>query len=279
MLNIESALRHSTRLSEVSDTARRDLELLLCHIMQAQRSDLFAHPERELSCAQEDQFLAALARLENREPLALVTGRQGFWNLELEVSPLTLIPRPDTEVLVEFLLQKSRLDAPRILDLGTGTGAIALALGSELKKAEIVGVDIDESIVALARRNAALNGVHNCRFMISNWYAQVKGRFDLIVSNPPYIAEDDEHLDAPELRFEPRRALISARDGLEDIDSIVASAPEFLVEGGRLVVEHGWTQADAVRKIFSERGFVEVETICDYGGRQRACTGVFGQSN
>lgn len=257
-----------------SDTAALDAELLLAHVLGKPRTYLKTWPERELDSAQLQAFEALMARRRVGEPVAYLLGQQGFWNLDLKVSPATLIPRPDTERLVEVALQLALPDKARVLDLGTGTGAIALALAVERSGWRVTGCDLQPEAVELAERNRQLNGIGNADFLRSDWFAGLAGqRFDLIVSNPPYIASDDPHLGQGDVRFEPASALVSGDDGLTDLRHIVEQSPNHLQSCGWLLLEHGWEQGGAVRELLSSRGFGAVTTWQDLAGHERISGG------
>jgi len=255
--------------------ARHEAELLLLHALQRPRSWLFAHATDPVDLADRDSFHALLARRAAGEPVAYITGQWGFWTLQLEVSPATLIPRPETELLVEQAL--ARLPADRrctIADLGTGSGAIALALASERPLAQVLATDFSGEALAVAKRNAARNAVSNVAFAQGSWHAPLQGqRFDLIASNPPYIASDDPHLARGDLRFEPSTALASGQDGLDDIRLIADGARAHLLPGGWLLLEHGWDQGAAIRALLQQAGLDEVQTVQDLEQRDRVTLG------
>ena len=272
MASIQSLL-DSVALPD-SPTARLDAELLLAHALNKPRSYLRTWPEHEPSAEQQATFVTMLERRRSGEPVAYILGHQGFWSLDLEVAPHTLIPRPDTELLVETSLQLAPATPLRVLDLGTGTGAIALALASERGGWKVTGVDRIAEAVELAERNRQRLKLSNAEFRRSNWFDALAGeRFDLIVSNPPYIAADDRHLGEGDVRFEPMSALVAGADGLDDIRQIIGDAPQHLEAGGWLLLEHGYDQAEAVRALLSDAGFLAVESRRDLGGHERISLG------
>ena len=254
---------------------RHEAELLLLHVLGRERGWLFAHATDLLDPATTEAFAALLQRRIAGEPVAYLLGRRGFWTLDLAVSPATLIPRPETERLVELALERLPEGMPlRIADLGTGSGAIALALASERPLAQIVATDMSGDAIAVAAGNARQHGLANVAFRQGSWHAPLAGeRFDLIASNPPYIASDDPHLAQGDLRFEPATALASGHDGLDDIRLIIAGAPAHLQPGGWLLMEHGWDQGEAIRALLEGAGFVEVETALDLEQRDRVSLG------
>ncbi len=254
---------------------RHEAELLLLHVLGRERGWLFAHATDLLDPATAEAFAALLQRRIAGEPVAYLLGRRGFWTLDLAVSPATLIPRPETERLVELALERLPEGVPlRIADLGTGSGAIALALASERPLAQIVATDMSADALAVAAGNARQHGLANVAFRQGSWHAPLAGeRFDLIASNPPYIASDDPHLAQGDLRFEPTTALASGHDGLDDIRLIIAGAPAHLQPGGWLLMEHGWDQGEAIRALLEGAGFVEVETALDLEQRDRVSLG------
>jgi len=251
--------------------------VLLCHVLQQPRSYLFSWPDRALDETVIKDFEALLEARLRGTPVAHLTGSREFWSLPLRVNADTLIPRPDTELLVETLLQAyPQTDGLLLADLGTGSGAIACALAAERPGWDIVATDQSAAALALARRNAADLGLGNIEFRLGSWCQPLgQQRFHIIVSNPPYIPLDDPHLQQGDVRFEPRSALTAGEDGLQDIREICRCAPEHLQPGGLLLLEHGYDQPSAVAEIFTKSGFTELHQYRDLGGNPRATSGVF----
>lgn len=256
--------------------AKFDANLLLQAVTKRSKSALFAFSETVLNESELKQLAEWLARRANGEPMAYILGEKEFWSLPFKVAPSTLIPRPDTERLVELALEAAnkRLKTQeklQILDLGTGTGAIALALASELgSRVEILGIDKNREIIELAEQNRLNFQLKNVVFLQSDWFEQIRTRkFDIIVSNPPYIDEADENLLVGDVRFEPRSALVSANKGLADLQKIIKNAPFVLNKGGMLLLEHGWQQAAAVQSLFKQYHWNDIKTAQDYGGNDR----------
>lgn len=275
-------------LSLDSGTARIEVQMLLQHVLGVSRAYLLAHPEQVLDEAQASAYRALLQRRLAGEPLAYILGEREFFGLDFMVTPATLIPRPDTELLVELALQRipqtppslplsgeeRRVSVFRVLDLGTGSGAIALAIAHARPDAEVTAVDASPEALEVARENAQRLNLSNVRLLRSDWFSALAGeRFDLIVSNPPYIADADAHLEQGDLRFEPRTALASGVDGLDDIRRIIADAKEHLDLGGWLMFEHGYDQAERVRELLAAAGFSEVFSARDLAGIERVSGG------
>ncbi|HYQ49163.1 MAG TPA: peptide chain release factor N(5)-glutamine methyltransferase, partial [Pseudomonas sp.] len=257
-----------------SPTERLDAELLLAAAIGKSRSYLHTWPERIVSSEDAEAYAGYLQRRRAGEPVAYILGQQGFWKIDLEVAPHTLIPRPDTELLVETALELQPASPAKVLDLGTGTGAIALALASDCPAWQVMAVDRVDEAVALAERNRQRLGLGNVKVLASHWFSSLAGeRFDLIVSNPPYIAAQDPHLVEGDVRFEPSSALVAGADGLDDLRLIVSEAPQYLLAGGWLLLEHGYDQADAVRTLLVAQGFIDVASRKDLGGHERISLG------
>ncbi len=277
-MQIQQARAHIMATLASGESPRADADALLCHLLECRRGYLMTWPERELDAAQQATLAGWLARRLQGEPIAHLIGEREFWSLPLKVSPATLIPRPDTEVLVEQALARLPAGPCALLDLGTGTGAIALALKSERPDADVWAVDRMPEAAALARANSAALGLP-VTVRDGSWFEPLSGapRFAMIVSNPPYIDGADPHLDEGDVRFEPRSALVADEQGLADIRLIVAGAPAHLVPGGWLLLEHGWEQGALVRQLLLQQGYDQVETVRDYGDNERVTLGRLAQ--
>ncbi|MEM5496660.1 peptide chain release factor N(5)-glutamine methyltransferase [Paraglaciecola mesophila] len=284
-----------------SDSAALDSRLLMCHVLQCETAYLMTWPEKHLDEAQLSAFQQLVAKRKTGYPIAYLLGYRDFWSLRLRVSPATLIPRPETELLVETVLNLPLADDASVLDLGTGTGAIALALGSERPKWQVMGIDKSADAVALAKQNAQLNSLPQIEFIQSDWFSaleqpQIDQRqsqqndrqdnqqkhqhklFSLIVSNPPYVEDDSIYLQQGDVRFEPASALTSGKDGLDDIRIIIGKAITFLPSGGWLVFEHGYQQAQGVQALLVNNGFGHVHSINDLNDLPRITLGCFASA-
>ncbi len=255
--------------------ARRESELILAEICGISRSQQLIHPDQVLSQNQRQQFDSALKRRIAGEPLAYITGSRGFWDMDLKVSPEVLIPRPDTECLVEHALARIPVDASwQIADLGTGSGAIALALARERPQCEIIATDLSMAALVIAEENARLQDTKNISFAAGPWLQPIKNRlFEMIVCNPPYIPADDPHLKQGDLPAEPEHALISGSDGLDALRQIIPDSVTHLKAGGFLLLEHGFDQASEVTRLMQLAGYCEIFTEKDYGSNDRVTGG------
>lgn len=274
-MQIVDALKHAKRQLTSSDSARIDAESLLCSILKCDRSKLYAYPEQALSDEELESFNALLALRAEGRPVAHLTGQKEFWSLNLQVSHDTLIPRPETELLVETALTLIPNDkATKLLELGTGTGAIAIAIASERNKSNITATDLSTKALNVAQLNARSFAVENINFKIADWFAFPDiDNYDLIISNPPYICANDPHLKQGDVRFEPINALASGIDGLDDIRTIIQQARHYLNARGWLLLEHGYNQAAQVSQLFKDNGYTTVATIKDYSGIERVSMG------
>lgn len=247
-----------------------EAEILLAHSLEASRSFLYANPELVLPHRRVRAFDGLLQSRLSGTPIAYLTGQREFWSLPLEVTPDTLIPRPETELLVETALELiPKNEACRVADLGTGSGAVALAIASERPDAKIIATDISESALVIARKNAASLEIQNIEFIRSDWFESVNGQFQFVLSNPPYIASGDEHLQKGDVRFEPRLALAAGPDGLDSIRTIISACLQALCSEGYVLLEHGYNQGAAVRKLLSDARLGDVKTLKDLELRDR----------
>tara|TARA_B110000977_G_scaffold35540_1_gene47542 strand:- start:309 stop:1142 length:834 start_codon:yes stop_codon:yes gene_type:complete len=272
VLTVQELLRSGSDLP--TDSARRDTEILLCHCLGKPRAWLYTWPEKEVArdCARD--FEKLLAQRREGVPVAYLTGERDFWSLQLAVSDATLIPRPETETLVSWALELALPNAASVLDLGTGSGAIALALASERSHWRVTALDVSQEALQVARGNAVRTRLTSVHFVQSDWYQAVIGqRFNALLANPPYIDGDDPHLALGDVRFEPRSALVSSNSGLEDLGRLVAGASDHLLDGGWLLLEHGFEQANAVCAMLHDAGFSQVSTRRDMSGQQRITGG------
>ncbi len=263
--------RASERLSPVSPTARLDTEVLIAHALGLDRAGLIAIQSRTIDTEAQRKIESLLQRREHGEPVAYITGQREFWSLPFTVTPAVLIPRPETELLVERALARITADTDvTAVDLGTGSGAIALAIARERPRARVVATDASPEALEIARKNAAALGIDRIEFRQGEWLAPLgHDTFDVIVSNPPYIPADDPHLQQGDIRFEPPAALVSGSDGLDAIRTIVRDARAHLKPGGWLLLEHGHDQADAVENLLKQSGYREILCYLDLAGHRR----------
>jgi len=310
--NLGEILSANSKLLEAalnidSGSARIEVQCLLQAVLQVNRAWLLTHPERGLDAEQQARYTALFERRLSGEPIAYILGEREFFGLTFKVTPATLIPRSDTELLVEVALQRTPSPQPsdgttshstrpsknndqvagypkgrggkfRVLDLGTGSGAIALSIAHARPDAEVTAVDASTEALGVARENVRRLNIGNVRLLRSDWFAELHGeRFDLIMSNPPYIADGDAHLAQGDLRFEPHSALVSGADGLDDIRRIVAGAKEHLNPGGWLLFEHGYDQAGRARELLSTAGYAEVFSARDLAGIERVSGGAISR--
>ncbi|MGI1671242.1 MAG: peptide chain release factor N(5)-glutamine methyltransferase [Neptuniibacter sp.] len=272
-MQIQDILKLSQRLETVSESPQLDLELMLCHLLERPSSYLYTWPEKQLDPDLTDSLLKMLERREQGEPVAHIIGHRGFWSFDLEVSPHTLIPRPDTEVLVEKALELCVVENARVADLGTGTGAIALALAKEHPAWQLVASDYVQAAAELAERNCQRLHLNNVKVVQGSWFEPHSGLYDLIVSNPPYIDPEDQHLQQGDVRYEPISALVAENKGMADIELISDQARSFLSPGGWLLFEHGYDQGDKSRQLLQKLGYKQVDTCRDYGQNERVTFG------
>lgn len=247
-----------------SESALLDSRILLAHCLGSDLTFLLTWPEKSVSKEVESEFQKLVEQRANGLPVAYLIGYRDFWTLRLQVAPSTLIPRPETELLVEQCLEFGLSSQAQVLDLGTGTGAVALALADENPNWQVTGVDVMLPAVELAKQNAIQNGIQNVTFLQSDWFnALADKRFDLIVSNPPYVESTSPYLSEGDVRFEPKTALTSGEDGLDDIRNIIQRAPNHLYHGGKLVLEHGFQQSQNIQQLMTEHGFQNAKSVND----------------
>lgn len=258
------------------DSAQRDGEIILGHCLGKSGTWLYTWPENSVEPTQVERFRTLLARRAQGEPVAYLVGRREFWSMNLRVDNSTLIPRPETETLVEWALELDMPEEARVADLGTGSGAIALALARERPAWDVTGVDVSASALQVAAANAREYNLERVALVQSNWFDALDGqRFNLLVANPPYVDARDIHLTRGDVRFEPHSALVSADQGLADLANIIETAPSHLHAGGYLLLEHGFEQGAPVREMLATRGFSTITTRCDIAGQPRISGGLF----
>ena len=276
MLSIKECLALSSRLQQVSDSARLDCECLLAHVLKKDRTFLYTWPEKKLDYEQQKLFEKLLSRRQKGEPIAHLLGLKEFWSLPFLVDDSTLIPRPETELLVSTTLDLfADKDEPKaVLDLGTGTGVIALSLAKERPSWKVIGVDKYPQTLEVAQKNQQQLNCTNVIWLQSDWFQNVEPtKFDVIISNPPYIDSKDEHLQRGDVRFEPVTALVSDKLGFKDLQTIIEVSPKYLVEGGYLLLEHGYQQGETVCEFMSEQGYSDCRIKKDLSGNPRVSIG------
>ena len=263
-----------TQLEGHSESAKQDVEVLLCEVLNCTRTRLFTADKDVLSATEITTFSDFISQRQTGKPVSYIIGHQDFWSLSLEVNDSTLIPRPETEILVEQVLTLECSGEVKFLDLGTGTGAIALAIAKERPNWQITGCDRIPDAIKLAQKNQHKNKLDNARFVVSNWFEGFENEhFDIIASNPPYVESDSEYLKMGDLRFEPLSALTSGEDGLQDIRLIISQSLNYLKPDGWLLFEHGFEQGEAVRHLLQQSNFKSIRTIKDYAGLNRITLG------
>ncbi len=276
MTDIQTSLsRAAQNLASISDTAILDAEVLLCQVLSKPRSHLRAWPEKQLTAQQSRQFQQLFEKRQQGLPIAYITGHREFWSRDFLVSAEVLIPRPDTELLIELSLKLiANKPKVRLLDLGTGSGIIAVTLAAERPDLEIMATDISRPALEIAQKNAENQSVNNIQFVYSDWFSELpESKFDLIISNPPYIAENDPHLAEGDVRFEPEMALIAAEQGLEEIITISQQARPYLNADATLLIEHGFDQQVAVQSLFKSLGYSNITPYTDLSANPRVTTG------
>lgn len=275
-MNIQQALQYAAeQLSESSSSITLDTQLLLSHVLNCDITHLIAWPEKELDHQQKQQFQALIIKRQHGTPIAHLTGHREFWSLNFKVNNSTLIPRPETETLIEFILEEfGEAKKQNVLDMGTGTGAIAITLANEKPEWSITACDISADAITLALKNKAELKTNNVTFLQSNWFSNIPQQtFDIIVSNPPYIAVDDPHLKEGDVRFEPETALTSGKNGMNDIVHLCSQAKPYLSSKGWLIVEHGYNQKDDVADCFRRNNYQSICQRSDLAGHCRMTAG------
>lgn len=271
-MNIEQLLELGTRKLEAGPSARLDAEILLCHALEVNRSFLYANPDLEAPHKRQSDFQRLVRQRRRGMPVAYLTGTRSFWTLELQLTPAVLIPRPESELLVEKVLDLVPSGSRRrIADLGTGSGAIALSLAQERPECEVHATDCSIEALRVAEANRNLHGLDRVQLHCGSWTEPLSGQFDIMVSNPPYVAQSDPHLRQGDCRFEPRLALVAGEDGLDAIRQIANGAFALIVTGGWLLLEHGCDQGEPVRSILHAAGYREIVTFPDLAGLERVC--------
>lgn len=273
-LTIAGALALAREMLIDGESPSTDAKVLLAHVLGQSHTYLFTWSDKTLTDEQREQFLQLVEQRQTGHPVAHLTGYRDFWTLRLQVNPSTLIPRPETELLVEKALELLPDEASALCDLGTGTGAVALAIASERPQLYVTGIDKIDEAVTLAESNATLNNIRNVKFLPSHWFSSLEGlQFDMLVTNPPYVEECSEFLLHGDVRFEPRSALTAGEDGLDDIRFIITEARGYLKPGGWLLIEHGFEQGAAICQLYRQAGYTDAETFRDLAGLDRISVG------
>ena len=275
MVTVAELLQKAEQSINCSASSRLDAEILLCDVMQFSRSKIYSHPEKIVADDKTVLFQSLIKQRQQGHPIAYLTGKKEFWSLELAINRDTLIPRPETELLVEIALQKipkgEKLD---VLELGTGSGAIAIAIASERPYCNLVAIDINANALAIAKKNTETHQLKNIQFYLSNWYQNIPSQyFDLIVGNPPYIKQGDEHLTQGDVRFESKLALVAGTDGMQAINMILENAKTYLAGKACLLIEHGYDQKTLVQGAFKKHNFKQIKTFQDLSGHDRITLG------
>jgi release factor glutamine methyltransferase len=278
-LSIKDALIHATDALTCSDSSALDSEVLLAHALKKDRAFFRAWPEKTLTDQQQQDYTALISQRRHGHPVAYLTGEREFWSHTFHVNPSVLIPRPDTELLIEIILNTiDTHQAINIADLGTGSGAIAICLGLEYPRAHVTAVDQSSDALLIAKQNAKRLNCHNVNFLQSNWFEKVgQSTFDIIVSNPPYIDKADKHLQQGDVRYEPTTALIAGEHGLQDINVIASQAKHWLTDNGYLLLEHGFEQSTSVKTLLESHRYQHIQQFKDIQGHLRATLCQFNQ--
>jgi len=272
-MNISQALKYGAETLLASESPDVDSQVLLCHVLACTPTYLHMWSDKDLTIEQQTQFKQLITQRQQGQPVAYITGQRGFWSLDLKVTDATLIPRPDTELLVTLALTKLQ-DQMSVVDLGTGSGAIALSIAHEFPNTKVFAMDFSWSALEVARENTLSHNLKNVSFWQGHWLAAIsEQQFDLIVSNPPYIEQHDPHLSEGDVRYEPLTALASGIDGLDDIRLIIKQAQTCLKSSGWLMVEHGYHQSQQVQALFRAAGFDNISAHQDFGGQDRVVIG------
>ncbi len=274
-MQIVEALKNAQQQLNLFDSAKLDAEILLCSVLNCERPYVYAHPEQELSNKEIGSFNKLIPLRAEGQPVAHLINNKEFWSLSFHITKDTLIPRPETEFLVEEVLNIIPSDLnKKILDMGTGSGAIAIAIASERPLASLTATDNSDAAIKVAKQNADAHKIENIKFIKADWFENENIKtYDLIVSNPPYIENNDPHLKQGDVRYEPISALVSGKDGLDDLRIIIRESKDHLSQQGWLLVEHGYNQGEAVKQLFIENGYVSLSTLKDYSGNDRISIG------